>query len=295
MSSHSQFAAKAQGATFLTGGGVMGDLMRAHDWSATPLGVERWPQSLRTSVSTCLNSRFAIMIWWGHELVMLYNDACREIIGSKHPVALGHRGPDCFPEIWDVIGPMLDNVMSRGEATRSDDLLLSLDRSGYAEECYFTFSFGPIRDESGAVGGVFTPVQETTDKVIGARRLRTLQDLAARSRTARDVRGVCEIAAHALDANPTDVPFSAIYVYGEDGDCARLVARTGKAALPDVLRAPLVAGSGSGYDVRMAAGLPPDSAVVLPVATGAQAPGGYLLVGVNPRKRLDSSTARSSS
>src|SRR5579872_3472029 len=129
----------------LQGGGEMGAIMRSLDWSQTPLGpVGQWPQSLRTSVNTCLNSRFAILIWWGPDLVMLYNDAYRQIIGAKHPAALGHPGRECWPEIWHIIGPMLEGVMQRGEATWSDDLLLMLERSGYPEECYFTFSYSPI-------------------------------------------------------------------------------------------------------------------------------------------------------
>jgi hypothetical protein len=117
---------------FLSGGSELGALMRTMDWSSTKLGpMERWPQSLRTSVSTCLNSRFAILVWWGPDLVMLYNDAYRDIIASKHPSALGNPGRDCWPEIWDTIGPMLEGVMQRGEATWSDDLLLLLARHGY--------------------------------------------------------------------------------------------------------------------------------------------------------------------
>jgi hypothetical protein len=161
------------------GGGDMGQLMRTFDWSATALGpAETWPQSLKTTVSTCLDSRFAILIWWGPELVMLYNDRYRTIIGDKHPHALGARAIEVWPEIWHIIAPMLEGVMRRGEATWSDNLLLELERNGYQEECYFTFSYSPIRDESGGVGGIFTPVQETTSQVIGERRLRTLRDLA---------------------------------------------------------------------------------------------------------------------
>src|SRR4051812_47928285 len=165
----------------LSGGGRMGELMRAHAWASTPLGPpEGWPQSLCISLSTCLNSRFAILIWWGPELVMLYNDAYREIIAAKHPAALGRPGRECWPEIWDIIGPMLRGVMENGDATRADDLLLLLERHGYPEECYFTFSYSPIRDESGTVVGIFTPVAETTGRVIGERRLCTIRDLATR-------------------------------------------------------------------------------------------------------------------
>ena len=166
---------------FLTSGSEMSGLMRAMDWSTTPLGpAESWPQSLRTTVSVCLNSRFPMLLWWGPDLIMLYNDAYRPILGAtKHPRALGAAGRDIWPEIWDIIGPMLHGVIERGEATWSDDLLLVLDRNGYPEECYLTFSYSPIRDESGGVGGVFTAVHETTGRVIGERRLRTLRELAA--------------------------------------------------------------------------------------------------------------------
>src|SRR6476661_679519 len=101
------------------GGGEMGALMRSIDWSQTPLGsIERWPQSLRTSVSVCLHSRFPILLWWGSELVMLYNDAYRPMLGAtKHPQAMGRAGREVWPEIWEIIGPMLDGVLTRGEAT----------------------------------------------------------------------------------------------------------------------------------------------------------------------------------
>ena len=126
---------------FLTGGGELGALVRELDWAKTPLGpISKWPQSLKTSVSTCLNSRFPMLIWWGPQLVKIYNDAYRPLIGSKHPWALGSPGREVWPEIWNVIGPMLNQVMERGEATVSEDLLLLLERDGYGEECYFSFS-----------------------------------------------------------------------------------------------------------------------------------------------------------
>jgi hypothetical protein len=117
----------------------MGELMRVHDWSKTRLGSpEFWPQSLRTSVSTCLNCSFPILIWWGPALVKLYNDAYRPILGAKHPRALGSAGEDVWPEIWHLIGPMLRRVMHQGEAAPAKDLLLPLRRHGYDEECYFS-------------------------------------------------------------------------------------------------------------------------------------------------------------
>ena len=202
------------------GGSAMAERMRLFDWSRTPLGpVETWPQSLKTTVSTCLDSRFAIVVWWGPELVTFYNDGYSKIIGDKHPHALGLRARDLWPEIWHIIGPMLEGVMQRGEATWSENLLLELERNGYPEECYFTFSYSPIRDESGGVGGVFTPVQETTSQVIGERRLRTLRDLAetARAAKAKSSEEVCRLAGQTLSENLFDIPFAAIYLFSENG------------------------------------------------------------------------------
>ena len=197
---------------FLSGNSELGALMRTMDWSSTKLGpIERWPQSLQTSVSTCLNSRFAILVWWGPDLIMLYNDAYREIIASKHPAALGNPGRECWPEIWDTIGPMLEGVMQRGEATWSDDLLLLLARHGYPEECYFTFSYSPISDESGGIGGVFTPVMETTDRVIAERRSNTLRELAGSIVEAKSEERMWSLAAEILGRNRHDISFSVLY------------------------------------------------------------------------------------
>ena len=194
-------------------GGEMGELMRATDWPNMPLGaVEQWPQSLRTALSICLHSRFPILIWWGQELVMLYNDAYRLILGSKHPQSMGQRGRECWPEIWDVIGPMLRGVLDEGKATWSNDQLLLLNRNGYPEECYFTFSYSPIYGESGGVDGVFTAVTETSDSVLDERRLGTLHELAAAVTEARTAAEACRLAAKALETNRADLPFTLIYL-----------------------------------------------------------------------------------
>jgi hypothetical protein len=130
----------------------MAQRMRALDWSRTSLGpVEQWPQSLRTSVSTCLDCAFPIILWWGPEFIVLYNDEYRPMLGPKHPAALGRPGLSVWSEIADIIGPMLTQVYERGEATRSRDLLLHIDR-GYPEEAYFSFSYSPIHGENGKVG-----------------------------------------------------------------------------------------------------------------------------------------------
>ncbi len=295
----------------LSGGGEMGAAMRAFDWAATPLGpATNWPQSLRTSVSICLNSRFALLIWWGPGLLMLYNDAYSQILGAKHPSALGSVGRAVWPEIWDTIGPMLHGVMETGDATRSDDLLLLLERNGYPEECYFTFSYSAIPDGSGGIGGVFTPVAETTEKVIGERRLRTLRDLASRGARARPAEAALKLAAKTLSLNPHDIPFALLYRLDEPG-VARLAATAGinaggpaspeRIALHGECGWPVaqVAQTGEACEVHGLAerfgalpcgawNVPPHSALVLPVTVlGREAPLAVLVAAVSPRKALD--------
>ncbi|MCG2460113.1 PAS domain-containing protein [Flavobacteriaceae bacterium F89] len=148
---------------FLQGGGEMGKLIRAHDWSKTPLGdPNTWPQPLCTMVSVMLDNPFGMYIAWGKDFTQIYNDGYRPILGAtKHPQALGIGTRKTFSEIWHVIGPMFDGVMN-GEAVGFPDFMLQLDRNGYVENCYFDFAYSPIRLESGEVGGVLVTVIETT-------------------------------------------------------------------------------------------------------------------------------------
>ncbi|WP_432671738.1 PAS domain S-box protein [Flavobacterium sp. SM2513] len=150
---------------FLQGGGEMGTLIRAKDWSATPLGSpENWPQSLRTMVSVMLNNPFGMYIAWGKEYTQIYNDGYRPILGStKHPEALGTSARATFSEIWHIIESMFDGVMN-GEPVGFPDFMLPLNRNGYVEECYFDFAYSPIQLENGEVGGVLVTVIETTSK-----------------------------------------------------------------------------------------------------------------------------------
>jgi hypothetical protein len=201
--------------------------MRELDWSNTPLGpVDEWPASLRSTVSTSLDCAFPIVLWFGPELTILYNDEYRPMLGPKHPTALGEPGAKVWAEIWDIIRPMLAQVVERGEATRSRDLLLHIDR-GYLEEAYFSFSYSPIHADGGKVDGVFCPVIETTEKVIGERRLRTLRDLAAKCKGAGSEDAVYAAASSILEANPRDVPFALIYRVDEHRSTVRLTAAAG--------------------------------------------------------------------
>jgi signal transduction histidine kinase/CheY-like chemotaxis protein len=159
----------------LSGGGEMGALMRSYDWASTPLGApESWPQCLRTAVGICLNSQFPMQLWWGADFTFLYNDACRAILADKHPAALGMPGHIGFLEIWDVVGPMLKNVRDGGAPVACSDTLLRLERNGRRVDGYFTFSYSPVFDEQGKVGGILTPILETTERVIGERRLQVI-------------------------------------------------------------------------------------------------------------------------
>ncbi len=305
-------AIKAQ---VLAGGGEVGALMRDKDWSETALGpVSTWPQSLLTTVSICLHSRFELFTWWGPELLMLYNDAYRQTLMSKHPWALGRPGREVWPEIWPIIGPMLERVLQKGEATRSDDLLLILERHGYPEETYHTFSYSPILEEAGRIGGVFTAVQQTTDKVIGERRLRTLSDLGARSANASTSAEAWRLAAETLGQNAYDIPFAVLYALDDNGIVARAKARTGISethpALPPeihledpegrcatlIIRAisenvPLEIDNAESLAFPGGAWETPScQVVILPLAqTGQAHPLGVLVAGISPRKRLDSS------
>lgn len=303
----SDVADQHTGLDFLAGQGEMAQRMRALDWSQTPLGpVERWPQSLKTSISICLASRFPIVMYWGPEYVVLYNDAYSSILGNKHPWALGQPCRICWSEIWDTIGPMLDGVVSSGEATWSDDLLLLLRRRGYPEECYFSFSFSPIRIETGVVGGVFTAVIETTDSVVGERRLRTLRDLAARAVDANSEPEAVRIAIDTLTENVYDLPFS-ILCQVSPGEEIRILGTAGIgrdhslcAALANPqskIGAQLLAAASSreGVELKDLAKwcplpyggwkTPPHSAMALPIGEVGQDHGtGLLIAALNPHK-----------
>jgi signal transduction histidine kinase/DNA-binding response OmpR family regulator len=195
----------------------MGERMRAMDWASTALGpVDRWPQSLRSTVSLLLPSKAQIVLFWGPEFVALYNDAYRPVFGAKHPHVLGRPGREAWNEIWDsMLHDLLAGVVRTGEAFWAKDLLFGLERYGFLEETYFDVSYDPVRDESGSVGGVFCIVTETTERVIGERRLALLKDLAARNVAARTAREACVLATSTLAANPTDVTFALAYLDDE--------------------------------------------------------------------------------
>jgi DNA-binding NtrC family response regulator/signal transduction histidine kinase len=294
----------------------MGERIRAFDWASTPLGpIAGWPQSLRTAVSLCLKSRSPHTIIWGPQFVFLYNDALIPIMGNKHPGSLGRPAPECYAEIWPLVGPMLDSVRSTGRATWSEDTLVVVDRKGYLEETYATFSYVPILLESGAVGGTFEVTVPTTERVIGERRLRTLRDLASRVVGAQRIEEVCRMTADVLAANPYDIPFAQVYLLEGDRKRARLAAtagiEAGTPASPGTVDLTGTEGPPSGWPLARTAStgepervdalgerfgalprgawdVPPQSALLLPLSLpGQQRPLGILVAAVSPRKALD--------
>lgn len=198
--------------------GDVGRDLAAVAWDATPLGPpESWPQSLRTAVSILLSSRFPMWMAWGPGLTFFCNDAYRrDTLGRKYPWALGRPASEVWAEIWDDIGPRISTVLSTGEATWDQGLLLFLERSGYSEETYHTFSYSPLRDDAGAVVGMLCVVTEDTERVIGARRMATLRDLGSDPSAIRTVDEVLTFTSAQMGRNLRDLPFTLTYLV-EDG------------------------------------------------------------------------------
>src|SRR6476619_6324136 len=181
---------------FLRGETEMTRRVRAFDWSRTSLGpIEGWSNSLRATVGTLLHSRHPMFLWWGPELVQLYNDGYVPSFGhGKHPTALGQRGRDCWPEIWPIIGQQVDDVMQRGKPSWNEDQLVPIARNGRLEEVYWTYGYSPVFDDDGSIGGTLVVCSETTGRVVAERRLRTLRDIAERAAFAASPAEVLENA-----------------------------------------------------------------------------------------------------
>ena len=201
---------------FLFGGGEMARVIAAKDWSKTPLGpMETWPQSLRTTVSLCLASNFPISLVWGKGCTQIYNDGYWPICGAKHPLSMGQDFRECWASPWPAIGEAFESAWA-GEACFLENQRMFLDRNGYLEETFFTFSFSPIRDESGQVGGLFHPVTETTTQMLSERRTKTLRDMAASAANALSVEEYCRKTSAALAENRFDIPFSLLYLFDKE-------------------------------------------------------------------------------
>ena len=300
---------------FLAGGGEMGALIRSHDWSISALGpVDTWPQSLRTALRIMLTSRQPIWVGWGEQLVYFYNDAYKSIIGKKHPWALGRPTAEVWREIWEDIGPMLDTAMGGVEGTYVEEQLLIMERNGYPEETYYTFSYSPIPDDDGTPGGIICANTEDTSKVLGERQLALLRELAARTVDTRSWHEACWESAQALATDAHDLPFALLYITNDDGNQLQLAASSGLAAggaaspesiqldggtqwpVAEVLRThqPLIVDD---LTDRFGSSLPsgpwsrpPSSAAILAIPSSSETGrSGILIVGLNPYRLIDDS------
>ncbi len=296
---------------FLAGGGEVGQLIRAKRWEETRLGPpQQWPQSLKAVVRIVLTSRYQMWMGWGPDLAFFYNDAYRPTLGVKHRWALGASAREVWKEIWPDIGPRIEHVLSSGEATWDEGLLLFLERSGYPEETYHTFSYSPLADDDNRVVGMLCVVTEETERIIGARRLAGLRELAAEIPRNNTRAAVLDASQRQLNQSLKDLPFTLLYLFDETGK-AVLSARSGfqgeHAIAPHTLdpqdqnafwpvhevlarRGPIRVELADRFaDLpRGAWDKAPREAVVAPIAQqGQDAPAGFLVAAINPYRRLD--------
>jgi len=279
------------------------------DWEGTPLGSpHQWPQSLQTAVGILLSTRFSMWMAWGPDLTFFCNAAYRrDTLGRKYPWALGRPAREVWAEIWDDIGPRIDGVLSTGEATWDSELLLFLERSGYQEETYHTFSYSPLRDDDNQIVGMLCVVSEDTQQVIGERRMATLRDLGSDPSVVRSEEESLAFADRQLGQNLRDLPFTLTYLLDDSGD-ARLTGSSGIA--PGHPAAPLLipAGENRPWPVAEAAdgdtlsvvldGLPdlptgdwrdpPTEALLVPLLLQqGGTPRGFLVAALNRYRPLD--------
>lgn len=288
---------------FLQGGGELGELIRATDWSATTIGTpDTWPESLRSAVAISLSSGFPIAIYWGPDFTLIYNEAWSSIPGQKHPWALGKPGEIVWPEIWDGLKHEFESVLLAGQSYRRPDAPLYMHRYGYTEECYFDYTLSPIVATDGSVGGVFNAVVETSYRVINERRNHIRHAFLAQAHTAQSVPAAILQLEQLFSQATLDIPCYALFTFSTKETEAQKVASFGLSeaqieALTHILS------TGTTEDVRHLTDLehltgtpvscphwpePVTEALVLPFGTGETNIKGYLFVGASPRKRIDS-------
>ncbi|WP_315791836.1 ATP-binding protein [Fischerella sp. JS2] len=295
----------------------MGMLMRSLDWSQTPLGaVSQWTQSLKTCVRIMLTSRQAMFVWWGEELINLYNDAYKAIVGGKHPEALGQPASHVWREIWDQVGPRAESAMLNNEGTYDEALLLIMERNGYPEETYYTFSYSPVPNDQGGTGGIICANTDDTQRMISERQLALLRELAAKTADARTFDEACTVSAICLETNPYDLPFAMIYLVDPDKQHVFLAGTCGierdHAAVPQTVdidsdsvwpfaeviktqKACLVSHLAATFSSLPTGAWqqPPHQAVAVPIAaSGNTGRAGILVAGLNPFRLFDDNYQR---
>ncbi|MBO1752178.1 SpoIIE family protein phosphatase [Actinotalea sp. BY-33] len=270
--------------TRATGDTPTGALARSIDWAATPIGhPDTWPTSLRVAVEICFSTRFPVLVTWGTDLIKIYNDAYREILGrDKHPQAMGARVRDIWPEIWPTLEPSFQHVFDTGRPTWHENQLLLMERNGYVEEAYFTYSYSPLWDDDGAVRGVLDIATETTEYVLERRRMRLLADLSETlQHHAGDLAGIGRATADVLRVGRADVAAMDLYLTTGPGQ-TYLLASTRPA--DDVAAASMalvrdVAASGRPAEV--------DHTVVVPLITVGEQTAGVLVLEASARRVFD--------
>jgi PAS domain S-box-containing protein len=296
--------------SLVSGGRRNGRRILDRDWSKTPMGpIESWPHGLRSVLLTCLESRFPLFVYWGPRLVQFYNDAGQPVMGAKDKTnALGNPIIEVFPEIWDLIGPMFESVLKEGKATWAEDQLLWMERNGFVEETYLTWSYSPIRDESGMVEGIFCSVIEVSRQIVGERRLNILREMAARSAGKASILDACRECLEVLGNNHPDIPFAILRLRMPGTDTAEVIgsfgidvpARTHDQTLSDyhpVFSEVLRTRDGAFVSTlpadararqRSASGDGATAAFVLPIVlSGEREIGGFLSVGLSPNRPFD--------
>ena len=295
------------------GSGEMRERIHNFDWASTSVGsVETWPQSLRATIRTLLGSRYPMILLWGQDLVQIYNDAYTSLIGAKHPLALGRSIQETQSESWDVIGPMIVEVMTTGVPNWVEDQMMVVNRADYNEEAHFSLSYSAVEDDEGAIKGMLCVCSEVTQQVLGERRLRLQRDLAARSGDTRSVETTCKDILSTIAEYPQDVPFALIYLSEPDGKTMRLCGSvranrnesiaplrvvleefTGIWPLADVMLGNTTLIEGLNRHITIVGGPWNEivyQAIALPIpSSNVTAPLGVLIAGISPNRRLDES------
>ena len=287
--------------------------MERFDWASTPIGApEHWPANLKTAVRIMLTSQQPIWIGWGPELVYLCNDPYKSIIGGKHPLALGQPNSVVWKEIWDDISPLLAKAMGGEEGTYVEAQLLIMERNGFPEETYYTFSYSPIPNADGTPGGIFCANTDDTQRVIGERQLSLLRELASGAAESRRVQEACERSAKALSTDSKDLPFAMIYLVDEGTRTARLAALAGIDRDHPGVNSSFALEAGQAWPLHEALHTqevvrvrdlaerfgvsfpsggwrePPKEAIVAPImSSGEQGLAGFLIAGLNPFRLYD--------
>ena len=292
------------------GGGEAGALIRSIDWSATPLGAtDGWPNGLKMAVGILLHSRHPMFLWWGPELIQFYNDAYMPSFGQgKHPAAMGQAGRDCWQEIWPIIGPQIDDVMTHGKSTWNEDHLVPIFRNGRIEEVYWTYGYSPVIGDDGDVAGTLVVCTETTSRVVAQRRLETARALLEGTAAAADRTTLLRGAANVLARASSDIPFALLFTIGGAARALYLAEAVGLSRDDAAIRfgatfaaelPALAAGDPEALLQTLPPGLPggpwpehPSAAFVVPLCKApGDTPDGFIVFGLSPRLPFDDAYA----